>query len=316
MALFPAVRAPSDAARGILWKVASALVFTLMLTLVKLTAERLPVGQLLFARNFFGLLPVLIVVAWTHHLHDALKTKNIAGHVKRSVFGMIAMGLWFAALQRLSFPEATAIVYAAPLMMVVLAALVLRETVRIYRWSAVGIGFIGVVVILIPQIRSGFDVTRDAAALGAALALTSAFFMAITSVFVRQLATKEPTITIVLYFLLAGSGVSLLTAPTWVVPSWEDFAVLVLIGILGGIGQLLLTQAYRHAEASLIAPFEYTSMIWVIAIGYVVFAEVPTVSVLAGSAIVIASGIFVILRERQLGLPRAERKVGAPLRPS
>lgn len=316
MALFPAVRTPSDAARGILWKVASALVFTLMLTLVKLTAERVPVGQLLFARNFFGLIPVLIVVAWTHHLHDALKTKNIAGHVKRSVFGLIAMGLWFAALQRLSFPEATAIVYAAPLMMVVLAATVLGETVRIYRWSAVGVGFVGVVIILIPQIRAGFDVTRDAAALGAALALVSAAFMAITSVFVRQLATKEPTITIVLYFLLAGSGVSMLTAPTWVVPGWQDMLILVLIGVLGGIGQLLLTQAYRHAEASLIAPFEYTSMIWVIAIGYLVFAEVPTASVLLGSAIVIGSGIFVILRERQLGLPRAERKVGAPLRPS
>jgi drug/metabolite transporter (DMT)-like permease len=140
--------------------------------------------------------------------------------------------------------------------------------------------------------------------------------MAITSVFVRQLATKEPTITIVLYFLLAGSGVSLLTAPTWVLPSWEDCLILFLIGILGGIGQLFLTQAYRHAEASLIAPFEYTSMVWVILIGYFVFAEVPTVSVLVGSAIVIGSGIFVILRERRLGLPRAERKVGAPLRPS
>ncbi len=315
MVPFPALRTPSDAARGIIWKVSSALVFTLMLTLVKLTAERIPVGELLFARNFFGIIPVVIVVAWTGHLHDALKTKNIGGHVKRSLFGMISMGLWFAALQRLSFPEATAIVYAAPLMMVVLAATVLGETVRIYRWSAVGVGFIGVVIIVLPQIESGFDVMEDAAALGAALALLSAAFMSITSIFVRQLATKEPTITIVLYFLLAGSGVTLLTAPTWVFPSLTDSILLVLIGVLGGIGQLLLTQAYRYAEASLIAPFEYTSMIWVIAIGYFVFAEVPSTTVLIGSAIVVGSGIFVILRERQLGLPRAERKVGSPLRP-
>jgi drug/metabolite transporter (DMT)-like permease len=315
MLSFSAVRAPSDAALGIFWKVASAFVFTLMLMLVKLTAERVPVGELLFARNLFGLIPVVVVVAWTGHLHDALKTKNIGGHVRRSVFGMISMGLWFAALERLSFPEATAIVYAAPLMMVVLAATVLGETVRIYRWTAVAVGFVGVIIILVPQIEEGFDIANNAAALGAILALASAAFMSVTSIFVRQLATKEPTITIVLYFLLAGSGVSLLTAPTWVLPSLTDFAVLVLIGILGGIGQLLLTQAYHHAEASLIAPFEYTSMIWVILIGYFVFSEIPSVYVLVGSAIVIGSGIFVILRERRLGLPRAERKVGAPLRP-
>ena len=247
-------------------------------------------------------------------LRDALKTDDLFSHLRRATFGMLAMGLWFAALQRLSFPEATSIVYAAPLMMVVLAATMLGERVRIYRWSAVLIGFVGVFIILWPQVNEGFDIFGDAAALGALLALCSAVFMSITSVFVRQLAQKESTTTIVLYFLISGSAVTLLTLPTWVVPSWEDFAALVLIGILGGIGQLCLTQAFHHAEASLIAPFEYTSMIWVVGIGYFVFAEIPSVYVLLGGAIVIGSGIFVILRERQLGLPRDERKVGSPLR--
>lgn len=305
----------NDAAVGVMWKVVSTLLFTLMLTLVKLVGERVPVGEVLFARNLFGLIPVLVVVAWTHHLHDVLRTESVWGHARRGIVGMLAMGLWFAALQRLSLPEATAIVYAAPLMMVILAATLLGETVRVYRWSAVGVGFVGVVIILIPQIRGGFDVTRDAAAFGALLALFAACFMALGSVYVRQLATREPTITIVLYFLIAGTAASFLTLPTWVVPSWTDFGLLTAIGVLGGVGQLLLTQAYHHAEASLVAPFEYTSMIWVVALGYLVFDEVPTVYVLAGGAIVIASGIFVILRERRLGLQRAERKVGGPVRP-
>ncbi|MEM0906723.1 MAG: DMT family transporter [Pseudomonadota bacterium] len=303
------------AAVGIAWKIISAMFFTAMLTVVKLIGDRIPVGELLFARNFFGLIPVMAVVAFTGGLGAALKTTNVSGHVKRAVAGMLAMGLWFSALQYLSFPEATAIIYAAPLVMVVFAATLLGENVRIYRWSAVGVGFVGVVIILTPQLSSGFDIVNDAAAFGALLALGSAFFMALTTVFVRQLAQTDSTITVVLYFMIAGSFVTFLSAPTWVVPSWNDAFALVMIGVLGGVGQLCLTQAFHYAEASLIAPFEYTSMIWVVGVGYFVFAEVPSTAVLLGAAIVIGSGIFVIFRERQLGLSREERKVGAPLRP-
>jgi len=315
MVALPVSPARNDAFTGIMWKVVSALVFTLMLTIVKIAGERIPVGQLLFARSLFGMIPVLVYIWWIGHLADALKTDNVGGHVKRAVAGMFAMGLWFSALQYLSFPEATAIVYAAPLIMVIFAATILGERVRIYRWSAVLVGLVGVLVILAPQVRGGFNVMEDTAALGAVLALCAATFMALTSIFVRQLARKEPTYTIVLYFLIAGTAVTALTAPTWVVPSWTDAGLMVLIGILGGIGQLFLTRAFQHAEASTIAPFEYSSMIWVVAIGYFVFGEVPTPYVAVGAAIVIASGIFVIYRERQLGLKRAERETGAPLRP-
>lgn len=306
---------PGNAVVGIAWKIISAMFFTAMLTIVKLIGDRIPVGEMLFARNFFGLIPVLAVIIYSGSLADALRTNNLSGHLRRATSGMLAMGLWFAALQRLSFPEATAIVYAAPLMMVVLAATMLGERVRIYRWTAVGVGMIGVVIILLPQVRNGFDIMHDAAALGALCALGSAAFMSLTSVFVRRLAQEESTTTIVLYFLIAGTAVTLLTAPTWVVPAWDDLLALVMIGVLGGIGQLCITQAFHNAEASVIAPFEYTSMIWVVGVGYFVFHEIPTLSVMVGSAIVIASGIFVIFRERQLGLPREERKVGAPLRP-
>ncbi|MEM6762769.1 MAG: DMT family transporter [Pseudomonadota bacterium] len=306
----------SDALIGITYKIVSAMFFTAMLTIVKILGEGgMPVGEMLFARNIFALIPVVIMIAYTGHLGDAWRTKRPWAHARRAVAGMLAMGLWFAALERLTFPEATAIIYAAPLMMVILAATMLGETVRIYRWSAVLVGFCGVFIILTPQMATGFNIFEDEAAVGALLALGAAFFMSFAATFVREMAKTESTSTIVLYFLVAGSVITLVSAPTWIIPTWWQASLLVVVGILGGIGQLLVTQAFHHAEASLIAPFDYTSMIWVLIIGYFVFAEVPGPSVLIGSSIVIASGIFVIWRERQLGLQRAERKVGGPVRP-
>lgn len=315
IATSPLPQSRNPALIGIAWKVASAVVFTVMLALVKYVGDRVPVGQILFSRNFFGLIPVFIMVMMQGSVRRCLVTANPFGHVKRAATGVLAMGLWFAALQRLSLPEATAIVYAAPLFMVIFAALLLGETVRIYRWSAVAVGFLGVLVIVSPQFAGGANVT-DAALTGVVLALTAAFFMALTTVFVRQLTATEETSTIVIYFFLTASLISLASLPFgWVLPSTEDLLVLVLIGVLGGVGQIMVTNAFQHAEASVIAPFEYTSMIWAVSLGYLFFGEVPRTMVLVGALIVIASGVFVIFRERQLGLEREERKLGAPLRP-
>ncbi len=300
---------------GIGWKVASAFVFTIMLTLVRLLEDRVPVGQTLFFRNFVGIVPVVVMIAVDGTLRQALVTKNPVGHAKRAFAGVMAMGLWFYALRHLTFPEATAIVYASPLILVILAATVLGERVRVHRWSAVAVGFLGVLFVLAPQLSDGLDVSRNLQLAAALSALAAAFFMALASMFVRELTATEATGTIVLYFFLAASGLSLLTLPFgWVVPSAGDLAILLGIGVLGGIGQLMLTQAYRHAEASTIAPFAYTSMVWAIAFGFAVFSEVPTIHVVVGSLVLIASGLYVIHRERQLGLKRTEAKVGAPLR--
>jgi drug/metabolite transporter (DMT)-like permease len=304
----------SNAMLGIAWKLASVVVFTAMLGLVKYASERIPVGEILFARNFFGIIPVVIFLAWQGSIRRALVTKSPGGHFKRAMTGVLAMGLWFVALERLSLPEATAIIYAAPLIMVVFAALILGERVRIYRWTAVSVGFAGVLVIVAPQLTGSVSLS-DAAMIGVVCALAAAVFMALTSVFVRQLVATESTATIVLYFFLAASVVSLVSLPFgWVVPSWHDLFILVLIGVIGGVGQLMVTTAFHHAEASIIAPLEYTSIIWATGIGYFFFAEVPRVATMFGAAIVIASGIFVIYRERRLGRVRHERKMGAPMR--
>lgn len=300
---------------GITMKVLSAMVFCGMLTLVKVVGERVPVGEILFARNIFGVIPVLIMVIYTGSLGGIMRTARPFSHMRRSIVGTAAMGFWFAALTRLPLPDATAISYAAPLILVALAAFLLGETVRVYRWSAVGVGFLGVLVILIPQISGGFDIAESAQATGALFALSAAVFMALASVFVRELTATEQTGTIVIYFFLTASVVSLVTLPFgWVMPTATDAVMLVALGLLGGVGQILLTQAYRFAEASTVAPFEYTTMVWMVLLGFFVFGEVPQTAVMIGSVIVIGAGLYVIYREHKLGLERRDRAATTPLR--
>ncbi|WP_186386175.1 DMT family transporter [Stappia sp. TSB10P1A] len=296
---------------GIALKVASALVFTGMVAMVKLLDGAYPVGEVIFARSFFGMLPVLLVIAWQGRVSDAFVTRRPWGHISRALVGGTAMSLWFAALALLPLPDATAIGFSAPLMTVALAAVILREKVRAYRWSAVAVGFLGILIILSPHL-SGAAPT-DEASLGAMLAFASAIFMALAMITVRRLTSTERTSTIVVWFAGVTSVFALMSAPFgWVMPDATDAVMLVAIGLSGGVGQILLTQSYRYADASTIAPFEYTTMLWTVLVGWIVFAEVPTLEVIGGAAIVIGAGVFVIFRERQLGLDRSRERSTVP----
>lgn len=300
---------------GISLKLISALAFTLMSAGIKHMSARYPTGELVFFRSFFALIPLLIWLAWRSELPGALKTRNLRGHMKRGVIGSTGMFCGFAALQFLPLSDAVALGYAAPLGVVVLAALVLKERVRIYRWSAVTIGFVGVLIMLSPHLTGGAlsQGMQAGPALGAALGLAGAFCSAFASIEVRLLTKTEPTGAIVFYFMLLTSALGLITlAFGWRMPDLTDAAMLVAIGILGGLGQMLLVQAYRYGDASLIAPFEYSTMIWAVLIGWFIFGEWPVNTILIGAAIVIASGIYVILREQQLGLlKREQREIGS-----
>jgi drug/metabolite transporter (DMT)-like permease len=300
---------------GILLKLASTLVFTAMVACIKVLAATVPVGEIVFSRSFFALIPILVFVVWRGRLADAVRTTHLGGHVWRCVVGVSSMACSFAALAYLPLPEQMAIGYAGPLITVVLAALLLGETVRLYRTSAVIVGFLGILVILWPRLevlRQGMAGPGDV--LGAGLALAGAVFYAMATVAVRRLVATENTQAIVFYFSLVSATLALVSLPLgWTRPTPLEAALLVLSGILGGLGQILLTESYRHADTSIIAPFEYTTMIWGLALGYLLFAEVPSLAVLAGAAIVIASGIFIILREHYLGIERARaRRVATP----
>lgn len=290
---------------GISFKILSALAFILMSALVKHLGDRYPAGQLVFFRSAFALVPLVVWLAMQGQFPAAMKTRNVGGHITRGLIGTAGMFSNFIALSYLPLTDAVAIGYAAPLIVVIFAALILRENVRIYRWSAVVIGFAGILVMLSPHLGLLTPSATRTSAIGIAFALTGAVCTAGATIQVRRLTASETTGAIVFYFTLLTTLIGLATILLgWNMPTQLDALALVSTGILGGIGQILMTQGFRYGDASLVAPFEYSSMIWAILLGWFVFAELPTLTVLMGAAIVILSGLFVIWRERQLGIER------------
>lgn len=295
---------------GIAYKVAATLAFALMALIVKLLGDRFHVGQLVFFRSAFALIPVLSAVIWTGGGLRSLATKRPGAHALRSLAGSTAMFTGFAALTLLPLADATAIGFAAPIVTVVLAVFMLNETVRLYRWTAVGIGFAGVLMMLAPHLGAG----QTPSLLGAAFALMGAIAAAFAMIFVRRMSIagdgKEPAAVIAFYFQITAAALALLTLPfVWTTPAFPDLILLVLSGLLGGLGQLLLTNAYSHADASTIAPFDYVAMIWAVLFGWLFLSEWPVPLVLIGAAIVSVAGISIAWREHRLGLKRPPKDV-------
>jgi drug/metabolite transporter (DMT)-like permease len=289
---------------GIFLKVAATLVFALMSLVVKWLSNDFPTGQLVFFRSAFALIPLMMWIGWTSELRDAFYTKNLKGHILRSLAGVGGMFMNFGALHYLSLPDATAITYITPLTVTVLGAVLLGETVRIWRWTAIGVGFSGVLIMLSPFIGAsgGPDV-----AYGAMLGLIGTVFSAFASIAIRKLSGTEKTGAIVFYFSLITALSGLVTIGFgWTMPNATQFGLLVLAGFFGGIGQILHTASIRFAPVSVVAPFEYVTLIWATLFGYIVFGDVPVPAVLIGAGIVIAAGLFIVYRERQLGI--AERR--------
>lgn len=301
----------SDGAmRGITLKVLSVCIFVLMSSLLKATGD-VPAGQLVFFRSLFAIIPVLIYLGWQRQLAVGVRTGNLSGHILRGLIGVVSMGMGFYALTKLPLPESIALGYAAPILIVVFSALLLKEQVHFYRWSAVVTGLIGVAIILWPRLTvfSGQTSIGQGETIGALAALAAAIASAFAMLQVRKLVQTERAETIVLYFFISATIISLLSIPFgWIWPSPQQAVFLILAGIAGGIAQILMTASYRHADMSVIAPFEYTSLLLGLLVGYFVFGDIPTLAMLIGAAIVIASGIFVIFREHRLGLDRVKAR--------
>jgi len=283
-----------------------------MSSLIK-AAGPVPAGQIVFFRSFFAIFPILVFLGFRHELHTAFATRRPFGHVARGIIGVCSMGLTFFALTRLPLPDAITLNYAQPLLVVVFSSIFLGEPVRIYRWSAVVVGLIGVVIISWPELTllTSGAALDDQEVIGVIAAFAGAGCSAVAAILVRNLVHSEKTATIVLWFSLMASALALLSLPFgWQMLTLAQTLLLVGSGFCGGIAQIFMTSAYRHAEVSTVAPFEYTSMILAIAIGYVVFGDVPTLYMIFGGVIVVGAGLFIIWREHQLGLERASvRKI-------
>jgi drug/metabolite transporter (DMT)-like permease len=302
-------RAPQNFYLGISLYTVATLFFIVMAAQIRyLSNHGVPLGEIIFARSLFALVPLLVWLAWRREVARALRVKRPWRHVTRGLLGVVGMTCNFAGLARVPLAEATAIGFATPLFTVMLAALFLHEKVRLFRWTAVGVGFVGVLIMLMPYL--GHVEASSTTAQGAVFCLAGAFIVAVVMTQVRAMSATETTASLVFTFTLISTLCGLATLPFgWTVPGWTDAILLVACGVIGGIGQIALTESYRHAPASLVAPFAYTGMIWSVVIGFAVFGEVPQTVVLVGAALVMAAGLAVIWRERRLGLDRTKEKL-------
>lgn len=278
---------------------ASVLVFGVMNVFIKALADTYPINQVTFFRCAFALIPVLGAIAWANHgaLLPTLRTRRQLGHFARAGVGLLSMLMTFWSLHLLPLGDAVALNFSAPLFLTILSVPLLAEKVGVHRWSAVLVGFVGVLVI----VRPSSEMLLQA---GALVALAGAFFQAFAMVAIRQLSRTEPPNTIVFYFttwttvLLAG------TLPfSWVTPSWPDLAMLAAAGLLGGVAQLFMTRAYALAPVAVISPFTYSSLVFAVIFGFLFWGEMPTLNMLAGAIVVIASGLYILHRETRKTAP-------------
>jgi drug/metabolite transporter (DMT)-like permease len=299
--------------KAILLKLISAFLFALMSAMVRWLGEKYPVGQLVFYRSAFGIVPVVLIYAWRRELAAAVRTTRLPGHVGRGTISIGGMFFNFSALARLPIVDATAISFASPFITVALSAIFLGERVRVYRWSAVIVGFLGIVVMLLPYFNASHHAMAAATVVGFAFAIGGAFCNAGSVIQTRRLTESETTSSIVFYFSLVCALAGLATWPFgWISPTGLELTALIATGLFGGIAHILLTESYRWAPASLVAPFDYTAMIWAFVLGYLFFDELPTVYVFIGAAVIAGAGLFVIWRERQLNLARVRAAEGPP----
>ena len=296
--------------KAIALKLCAVVLFIIMSALIKAASETVPPGQAVFFRSAFAMPITVIWLIMLGQLSSGLRVSSIWGHVARGLSGTLAMAMIFAGLALLPLPEVTALTYTTSLLIVIFAALFLGEKVGVFRISAVLIGLGGVMIILAPKLSVfGGGSVDHRAALGAAVVLIGATFAAIAQISIRSMIRTEHPAAIAFYFAVTATVLSALTMPFgWVVPTGWLLTQLVLAGFIGGVAQIFLTLSYRYADASVVAPFDYASMLFALVIGYVWFNEVPTLAMLIGAALIAAAGIAIILREHHLGLKRGRAR--------
>jgi drug/metabolite transporter (DMT)-like permease len=291
--------ARQHAGLGIALRIGAMALFAVMSALVKWCGGHgVPVFQMIFFRNAFAFAPLGLYI-WRTTGPRVLITRRPLGHLARASVGLIGMSCSFTALQYLPLTAATAFSFAAPLFMTALSAPILKERVGPHRWGAVVVGFLGVLIMIRPDpgkmnlIGSGFALFGAVAAAGA-------------MVTIREIGKTERGATIVFYFTLGGALMGLASLPFgWVTPSPQILGLLILMGLIGGVGQLLMTEALRVAPVGVVAPFDYIQLLWASVIGFGIWGEIPETLTLAGAIVVAGSGGYILWRE--LRLARAAR---------
>jgi drug/metabolite transporter (DMT)-like permease len=282
----------SSPGKGIVYMLAAAATLTVMDAGVKWLTDHYPVPQIGFMRYAIG---ILVALGFALRLGGlaTLRTSRPGGHALRSVFNLGTMLTFYYALDLLPLADSIAIGYAAPLIMTALSVPLLGERVGVRRWSAVMVGFVGVVVILRPS-AAGISP-------GALFALAAALLYALTLVTSRQLSATESSHTILFYYSLfvvvALAGVMPFV---WVTPRLEDLWLIFFVGVAGSFGQFFLNQAFRYGEVSLLAPLDYSGLVWAALLGFLLWGDIPGTFVWVGAAIIVTAGIYIVRREAML----------------
>lgn len=288
---------------GIAFKLGSVVLFAGMIVCIKLLGQDIPSGQTIFVRGVISVV-VLTLIAWrTEGLH-LLKTRNWRSHALRSLSGTVTMFCFFFAITQIPLADVTAITFTSPMFLTVLAMIFLGEKIHRFRWTALGIGLLGALIMISPHLS-----LAHSSSAGALIALTGAMFSAIAMTLLRSMSGGEHALTITFYFSLTFMICAAVTAlQGWPMPTATQAWLIVFAGLFGVFGQLLMTYSYRYAEASTIAPLEYTSMITAVLLGYLFFDEIPSLSIWLGAPLVVGAGLIILWREyrlkkKQLSLP-------------
>lgn len=265
-----------------------------MYMFIKLLGKDVPIGETIFVRGVMALIILGLIAHRTTGLR-ILKTSHWRRHAVRSLAGTANMFCLFAALTMIPLADVTAISFATPIFITILAMIFLKERIHMYRWTALIVGLIGVVIMVAPKLSLHIVHT------GWLIALAGSVLAAVALTTLRSMAKTEPAITITFYFLMTAMICALITSLFgWVTPDLRQGIWMLLAALCGVLGQLAMTVAYRYAEASTIAPLDYLGMIVATGIGYLVFSEVPDTSIWVGSALVIVAGLVIIWREYRL----------------
>ena len=266
----------------------SVCAFSLMDVIVK-WSEAYPVGQVLFFRGFFGIIPILFLIPKDRYL-NFYKTSRPFLHFKRCLAGLIALISIFIALRNLPLATVVSISFAAPIFTTIFSIFLLNEKVGFYRWLAVLVGFVGIVVISEPGLSNlnFYYIYPIIFCLG----------LSYVAIAIRKLSSTEPVWLIGFFFSFSIMILSFFTFyQNWIFPSFLDLFLLSMVGILGGLANLWLTQSYKFSEVSLVTPLKYLALVFAIMFGYFIWDEVPTMKTLVGASLVIISSFIIFRRE-------------------
>lgn len=284
----PGAATPADSWRGIPWMLATMVLFACINATAKYLTEFYPVPQVIWARYAFHLLAVAVILG--PRLPGVMATRRLRLQLVRSVLLLLTTGLFFSGLSLVALADATAMMFVAPLLVTALSIPLLGESVGWRRWASVAVGFAGALII----IRPGMGVMQTAILLPLGAAMVHAVYQIAT----RGLGRTDSALTIIAYTPLVGALVTSAVVPFfWTAPDAKGWALMVLLGVLGGVGHFALIKAFQAAPASVVSPFGYTNLIWATVFGFIIWGHLPDMVTVLGATVIVAGGVYIFHRE-------------------